>query len=271
VNLTAVRDLYDTHMRRDSEFSGSQRYDAPPLVRYVHEEGGYNVIRYSELHPDDADPIIQREIDFFTGIGQRFEWTVFDYDTQPDLRERLAAHGFRVGEEEAVLVLPTDAEINARPLAEGYTVRQITDPDAAIPILQTVQKTVFADNDFDPDVDTRVAGYLRDFPDTHELYAAFHGEQPVSAAWMDSIRAGCPFAGLYGGATLPEHRGKGVYTTLVAARAVSAQGRGVPYLTVDASPMSRPILLKLGFVQIGTAWPCHFKPSDTAASRGDRQ
>jgi hypothetical protein len=43
---------------------------------------------------------------------------------------------------------------------------------------------------------------------------------------------------------------------LLAARAQEARARGFSLLTVDASPMSRPILEKHGFQHLATSTPC---------------
>lgn len=52
---------------------------------------------------------------------------------------------------------------------------------------------------------------------------------------------------LFGGATLPDARGRGVYRALVQARWNAAAARGTPALTVQAGRMSRPICQRLGF------------------------
>jgi len=57
---------------------------------------------------------------------------------------------------------------------------------------------------------------------------------------------------LMGGSTLPEARGRGVYTSLVHARWRDAVARGTPRMAVSAGPMSTPILEKLGFEAIGS-------------------
>jgi GNAT superfamily N-acetyltransferase len=56
---------------------------------------------------------------------------------------------------------------------------------------------------------------------------------------------------LNGSGTHPQHRGRGVYTSLVRARWDAAVERGTPALTVGAGAMSRPILERLGFSIIG--------------------
>ena len=53
---------------------------------------------------------------------------------------------------------------------------------------------------------------------------------------------------LFGGAVLPEARGRGVYRALVQARWEAASARGTPALAVQAGRMSRPICERLGFV-----------------------
>lgn len=52
---------------------------------------------------------------------------------------------------------------------------------------------------------------------------------------------------LCGGATLPEHRGRGLYRVLLAARLREAVRRGTPRLITQAGSMSQPILARLGF------------------------
>lgn len=92
------------------------------------------------------------------------------------------------------------------------------------------------------------------FPPTIEAVVAWAGSTPVSAARV-GFNAGTDFAGLWGGGTLPSWRGRGVFRSLVAHRAALAAARGFRYLQVDASPDSRPILERLGFVQLATTTP----------------
>jgi len=55
---------------------------------------------------------------------------------------------------------------------------------------------------------------------------------------------------LFGGAVLPEARGRGVYQALVSERWEAAVRAGTPALTVQAGRMSRPILERLGFTSV---------------------
>src|SRR6185369_5953772 len=92
-----------------------------------------------------------------------------------------------------------------------------------------------------------------------KVYVVEAGDLVVSAAWIRFV-PGTDFAGLWGGSTLKEFRGRGIYKALVAVRAADAVERGHKYLQVDASDDSRPILERLGFVAVTTTTPFIWKP-----------
>jgi GNAT superfamily N-acetyltransferase len=71
------------------------------------------------------------------------------------------------------------------------------------------------------------------------------------------------FATLWGGATLPQWRRRGIYRAIVAYRANLAAGRGFRYLETDASDDSRPILERLGFTVVTTSTPYVWSPPTT--------
>jgi GNAT superfamily N-acetyltransferase len=79
--------------------------------------------------------------------------------------------------------------------------------------------------------------------------------EPDARGGRVEFSPGTDFAGLWGGGTLPDWRGRGVFGSLVAYRAALASARGFRYLQVDALPASRPILQRLGFVQVATTTP----------------
>jgi ribosomal protein S18 acetylase RimI-like enzyme len=80
------------------------------------------------------------------------------------------------------------------------------------------------------------------------------GETAVSAGRVE-FHDGTAFASIWGGGTLPEWRRRGIFRALVAQRAALAARRGFRYLQVDAMPTSRPILARLGFVELATTTP----------------
>jgi hypothetical protein len=90
--------------------------------------------------------------------------------------------------------------------------------------------------------------------DTVELWIAVVDGEVVSAGRLEPV-VGTEFAGLWGGSTLEEWRGRGIYRALTAERARSALARGVRYLQSDSTEFSRPILERSGLVKVSTTTP----------------
>jgi len=87
----------------------------------------------------------------------------------------------------------------------------------------------------------------RDEDSDNVVYVAYVDGEPVARASGSFGEHGVT---LFGGATLPEARGRGAYRSLVAARWDDAVARETPILVTQAGPMSRPILAQLGFREV---------------------
>ena len=85
------------------------------------------------------------------------------------------------------------------------------------------------------------------------------GRTVACAAWI-RFEQDTEFATLWGGATLPQWRRRGIYRASVAHRARLAAERGFRYLQTDASDDSRPILERLGFTAVTTTTPYVWSP-----------
>lgn len=248
--------LYDQDQRKDVEFPGMRREVTPEVVRYVDTSDvreGY--VSYSQLNEANADAVIREQISYFEGIGQDFEWKLYDYDGPPDLKDRLASHGFTVEEVEAILVLDLENAPEALWGPVRHDVRKITDPERLVDI-QTIEEQVWEEDH--SWVLHFLGTALTEYPDQMSVYVAYVDGQPASAAWIYFPRHS-QFASLWGGATVSRFRKQGLFTALLATRAQEAKARQVRFLTVDASPMSRPILEKHGFELIAYSHPCKWK------------
>ena len=75
-------------------------------------------------------------------------------------------------------------------------------------------------------------------------------EGPVSVSSMFS-RKGSSIAILQGAATLSEHRGRGIYTSMVAARVAAARAMGKDTAVMQGDrKTSAPIAAKIGFKEV---------------------
>jgi GNAT superfamily N-acetyltransferase len=165
------------------------------------------------------------------------EWKFYAHDGA-ELEQRLRDAGLEPEDEETVLV----AEAGAIPPTE-LDVREATEE-----FLDLAQE-VFG-------------GTRRPLPERSVAVVALVDDRPVSGGRVD-FEPGIEFAGLYGGITLPEFRGRGLYRATVAKRAELARERGYRWLYVDALPTSRPILERLGFVRLTTTTP-YVRPADSS-------
>lgn len=158
-------------------------------------------------------------------------------------------------------LLTLGCEPDREPLAVGMVLREpprgSKDPDVSARRVETLDEFVAG---------IRIAGEAFEMPDeaVEEILARaeseFAGEGHGGAmylAWVDGrpvARASAAFTDhgllLFGGATLPEARGRGAYRALVHARWEDAVARGTPALVTHAGAMSRPILRRLGFDEL---------------------
>ena len=212
---TEILELFDEQVRRR----------AAPDHLYVGK--GWSAVLW---RPDDreVEPLVARMRD----VPGHVEWKYYSHDG-PELRERLLAAGLEPEDEETVVV------------AEA----------AAIPPPPADVELRFATDEF-IELAERVFGrsHGSGLPEVSVAVVAVVDGQPVSGGRVD-FEDGVEFAGLYGGITLPEYRGRGLYRATVAKRAELARDRGYRWLYSDALPTSRPILERLGFVRLTTTTP----------------
>jgi len=95
-----------------------------------------------------------------------------------------------------------------------HDVRRIADPDQMGAVV-AVQKAVWQEEERSGTADY-LSQTMREDPQILAVYAAYADGQIVSSAWLTYYRPS-PFAGLWGGSTLPAYRKQGFYTAHCAA------------------------------------------------------
>ncbi|HLO31235.1 MAG TPA: GNAT family N-acetyltransferase [Anaerolineales bacterium] len=256
MNKSQIIALYDQDQRKDVDYPDMRREVTPNVVRHVNTYGsGEGAIIYSQLEDANADDTIREQVNYFESLGQDFEWKVYDYDRPPDLKERLGTYGFIVEEAEAIMVLDLEdaPEVLWQPVLQK--VQRIKEPEKIADVL-SVEQQVW-NEDFSS-LGHYLREALRNYPEQMSVYVAYIDGQLASTAWIYFPKHS-QFASLWGGSTISGFRKHGLYTALLAVRAQEARARQVRYLTVDASPMSRPILEKFGFEMIAYSYPCKWK------------
>lgn len=243
MDASAILARYDAEIRADPpKAAGVERVWADGVLRST--VGDYSFIIWWDFPARRAPEIAAREAAFFA--GRQLEWKLYSHDRPPGLEAALVAAGFIGEAPETFLVLDMEASQPPYDPPPGVEVREVKDA-AGLADLWAVNAAAFGRQE--PALLEALTGLLDD--PTQALFVAYDGGRPISSGRLD-LAPGKAFAGLYGGGTAPEQRGRGVYRALVGARAAEARRRGCRYLTVDAQETSRPILERLGFQPLAT-------------------
>lgn len=167
------------------------------------------------------------------------------------MHEALLENGFTVGEPESIMIGEARLLAVDVPLPEGVTLRRITE-EADVRAMSAMSDEAFGD----PPSDEMANALLRrlSFGDGMELWVAEADGRMVSAGRLEPMR-GTDFAGIWGGATRADWRGRGVYRALTAARARSALRVGKTLIHSDSTEDSRPILERSGLLRVSTTTP----------------
>ncbi len=249
MNPRQVLAAFDAQLRRHPELDASQwqveRDDR--VIRCIGD--AWTGVAWCDLDEGSADAVIAAQVARFAELARAWEWKHYSYDQPPDLADRLIASGFTRQPDEALLVAEIEDLVLDVPPPADVELREVVD-EHGVAALVSVHDQVFGG-------DHSAMGRALLTAVAHRAataVVAFAGPTPISAGRME-FHDGTDFASLWGGGTLPAWRGRGVFRSLVAHRAARASARGARYLQVDASPDSRPILRRLGFVELAVTTP----------------
>lgn len=252
LNKTKILNAYDLQERISPAIPGFEKYESTQIVKFVSPDQNGSIINYFNFSSELAQEIVESEMTFFKNLGRSFEWKVYSHDDPSNIVKVLTHCGFVPDEPESFMVLDLDT-INVVDSALQLCTEVVSEDGIrdAIRVQEGVwNKDLTAHYNF-------LSDQKRLQPESIKIYVIYQQGQPVSSAWI-TFNKGSEFAGIWGGSTLKEFRGQGLYTKLLYRRILDAQQRGVKYLTIDASPMSRPIVEKNGFQWVATTTPYHF-------------
>ena len=215
---------YDEQLRADAEVANAlavQRHGPLYLATY---EGGQGFVTYRDLGTADVDDLVTAVMAHYLPDPaiEEIEWKTRGHDRAPTLHDALVGHGFVPDEPESIMVGQAAALTADVPLPDGVALRRIT-AERDVRAMCEMQDIVSGQHDADR-MTRELLRRLRSGEEL-ELWVAGAEGRIVSAGRLEPVRDS-DFAGVWGGATLPEWRGRGIYRALTAARARSALARG---------------------------------------------
>lgn len=237
---------FHEQLRVQAEAPGYVREQTEYVVRHVSQCNEAGFIIASNINEETAANVIEHELRYFKQLQQPFEWKLYSYDAPSHLHALLEEYGFTKGEQEALMVLTIHEH---SPLLQQKTtpiVKELQD-EQGIADVAALEERIWGES---KDVlKNRLWRDKQAAPHMLHVYGVYVEDKLVSAAWM-YFEPNASFASLWGGSTLEGYRRNGYYSLLLAARVQKAFTEGYPYVTVDASSMSEPILQKHGFERL---------------------
>ena len=249
-------DAYDRQLRTDAETPSAIAVTRLGPLRLVTFAGGRGFVTYRDLGGADSDAIARCVEGALTHYREdsgitRVEWKTREHDHAPGLHDALVRNGFVPGEPESIMIGEAALLAVDAPLPNGIQLRRVTS-ESDVRALSVMQEEVFG-GEFAEEMADALLRRLA-FGDGMELWVAEADGEIVSAGRLEPVPA-TEFAGIWGGATRPEWRGRGIYRAITAARARSALALGKRLIHSDSTEDSRPILERAGLVKVSTTTP----------------
>lgn len=238
-----ILQCFDQEQRIDIVHPGAQKERFPHLVRFLRPAPAMSYILWSRLPPATADAEIAAQVADLSARPGPFTWKVFAHDRPADLPARLVAHGFAPDDDPAALMVLELAAAPATLLAPvGADIRRIAHRDGLDDVIRVEAQVWGGSFDW---IRQRLGDHL-EIPGYLSVYVAYVDGEPAASGWS-YFHPNSQFAGLWGGSTVAAFRQRGLYTALLATRVQEARARGYRFLTIEAGPMSRPIVARHGF------------------------
>ena len=255
LNIKELLNAYNKHERISITLPGFEKVATHCVVKFISKEHNDSFISYFKLNEEEVDSAIESEINYFSRLNKSFEWKTYDFDTPANIGEKLIQHGFVAEESESFMVLDLDS------IKSNFTESEIC---VEVSDAQGIKDAISVQEEVWGSELSVKSSYLLDLkkanPENLRVYIIYIEGKPVSSAWI-VYNDNSPFAGIWGGSTIAEYRGKGYYSALLRKRINDAKQRGLKYLIIDASDMSKPIVEKHGFQFVAKTTPYIFQNS----------
>lgn len=251
---------YDDQLRTDAETPSAIRVERLGPLRLVTFAGGRGFVTYRDLDGATATEIAGLVVGALTHFLAdpeitRVEWKTRGHDAAPGLHGTLIANGFEAEEAESIMIGEAAALVADVRLPAGISVRRVTE-EPEVRAMCRMQDEVFGDEPSESTGDAVVARLAR--ADGMELWVAEADGVIIGAGRLEPV-PDTDFAGIWGGATREEWRGRGIYRALTSARAASAITMGKRLINSDSTEFSRPILERSGFMKVSTTTPYRWR------------
>jgi len=206
-----------------------------------------NMVTSAVLTEGEADKVIRQALQHFGDKQKAFGWVVGPSARPADLAARLEAAGLTKAFDAAGMALTNlDARFRINP---AVRIREVTPEEVAV-ASETMAEAFPAPREV-VHLMYRVLFRDRERLKTRIYLAYLEGvENPVACSSMGFV-PGKPIVHLRGAATNKKHRGRGIYSSLLARRLIDARKDGAEAAVIQAIvTTSAPVCRRLGFKEV---------------------
>ena len=191
--------------------------------------------------------LIDRQLRDYADLGRSFTWQVHAHD-HPDVGSRVLDLGFSIQRAQPLLGARVGDVLQSAISPLGGAVPRNVSSGEELELVAQMHAEVGARQGlwaWDPAaLASRLSAMLSDDPPSTGIFAVNCEGQLIASAWV-TIDLTSELAELAGAVTIPSSRGRGVFSSLVRARARFAQDHGVSFVYAEASPQSQGPLQRL--------------------------
>jgi hypothetical protein len=223
----------------------SERIETDRYTLCVGAGKTWNTVQRQRMRPDEIDEVLEETRSLLRERGRaKTQWEVGSSAEPPDLVERLLERGLIWDKDPYAVALVLTREPPSPP--EELVARRV-ETFEEFAAANAVQWDAFGMPE--DEIEEGRALLRRRWSDTvNVMHAAWLDGKIVAAGTSAPTEHGLL---LYGGATVPQARGRGAYRALLHARWRDAVHNGTPALITQGGSMSRPILERVGFERVG--------------------
>lgn len=258
-----MQTLYDQQMRIKLEIPGEKKEAFPNLVRFTRPAPGMNYVLYSKLEETELDVVINEQINYFSQMDQPFNWKIFEHDNAVLLEAYLKAHGYgrKDDDYDVIMVLDLEDSPDRLLLPLALDVRQIRHAEQIGDVVNILEEAYGGDYGW---LHQRMTPLI-EIPGYLNLYVGYEDNKPVACGWAYAY-PNVEFTALFGGTTVEAHRGKGYFSSILAARVQYAKALGRRYATLGVEPECQSVLEKFGFERISSAYYLYWMGDNSSSS-----
>ncbi|MGF1704069.1 GNAT family N-acetyltransferase [Photobacterium makurazakiensis] len=238
--VDVMREYNEFERKLINSFSGIKISDSD-LTKFVSEDRHGSYISFFDFEESRTQSIVNEQQEYFNKRNLGFEWKTYSTDTPSNIGKVLLANGFEQEDTESFMVLELSKASNES--VDDSQITEVSDSKGIRDAIRVQEQVWGGDFDWQYKYLLKLKEHS---PESVSIYVVYVNGQPVTSAWV-TFNGDSPFAGIWGGSTVKEFRGNGYYSLLLNKRIAEAKARGLKYLVIDASDMSKPIVSKRGF------------------------